>query len=260
MDRNALCFCGSGKKQKRCHPDVEATSAFAELIQLYQDLHAHLASGKDLGWCGAGCAYCCSHVFSVTQVEFLYACYGWEKLYGNIDGLFQRCEEIATQCVQENPHFLSAVEENCPGSVEEFCETADKQAKLFEWMRIPCVFLDEETQMCKVYEYRPLVCRYHGQGVLKEKGMTELLVCEKLGYVPTEDLVDLLPLGEKIVKLALFRSSKFHVSMLDRIYPVFWYGALFSSGKDNYGYKSRVYRSMSKDAYGDELFQRCLKS
>lgn len=32
MDRNERCFCGSGKKYKHCHIDIEKDSVLGELI------------------------------------------------------------------------------------------------------------------------------------------------------------------------------------------------------------------------------------
>lgn len=33
MGRNAVCFCGSGKKQKKCHKDVAENSVIATIIK-----------------------------------------------------------------------------------------------------------------------------------------------------------------------------------------------------------------------------------
>ena len=34
MGRNDLCFCGSGKKQKKCHPNINEDSVAAKIIKL----------------------------------------------------------------------------------------------------------------------------------------------------------------------------------------------------------------------------------
>ena len=38
MGRNDLCFCGSGKKQKKCHPNINEDSVAAKIIKLYTQL------------------------------------------------------------------------------------------------------------------------------------------------------------------------------------------------------------------------------
>ena len=38
MSRNELCFCGSNKKNKHCHPDINEKSLVAKLLALTQKL------------------------------------------------------------------------------------------------------------------------------------------------------------------------------------------------------------------------------
>ena len=42
MGRNDLCFCGSGKKQKKCHPNINEDSVAAKIIKLYTQLSKEL--------------------------------------------------------------------------------------------------------------------------------------------------------------------------------------------------------------------------
>lgn len=256
VDRNAPCFCGSRKKQKKCHADVEAGSPFAGLIQLNGKLDSVLAgSGNPLG-CHKGCAACCNHVFAVTQTEFLYACYGYEKLYGEVESLFEKGDQIYRELMEEYPEYRYMPKELDARNMEEFCELTAEQAKVFEWMRKPCLFLDEETSSCKVYEYRPLVCRYHGQGLFVENGMEWFAVCEKGPRVPIDRLVNLNPLGVEVAMLAVFESGTFGKVLADGVFPIFYYAMLFYRGLDNYGYKAKVYREMTKSAYADEWCRR----
>lgn len=38
MENNNLCFCGSGMKKKKCHPDIHEKSLFATLLHYYKEL------------------------------------------------------------------------------------------------------------------------------------------------------------------------------------------------------------------------------
>ena len=46
MGRNDLCFCGSGKKQKKCHPNINEDSVAAKIIKLYTQLSKELEGYK----------------------------------------------------------------------------------------------------------------------------------------------------------------------------------------------------------------------
>ena len=73
MGRNDLCFCGSGKKQKKCHPNINEDSVAAKIIKLYTQLSKELEEnvyGKKNIKCQKGCNACCKDYFAINEVEF----------------------------------------------------------------------------------------------------------------------------------------------------------------------------------------------
>ena len=128
VGRNDLCFCGSGKKVKRCHPKINEQSLVAKLLQLYAEIDER--NSKAATVCKTGCAKCCSGDFDVHLTEFL-TILNYLKIGSS------RPEDV---------------------QYDELRTTLKEYNISNKW----CIFLDQKEKVCKTYAVRPLVCRNYG--------------------------------------------------------------------------------------------------
>lgn len=74
ISRNDPCFCGSGKKYKKCHSDIHPESRAARLIQTYRKyerkIEDYQKSTGNIPPCQKGCYNCRYEDFSITEIEF----------------------------------------------------------------------------------------------------------------------------------------------------------------------------------------------
>ncbi|WP_080967252.1 SEC-C metal-binding domain-containing protein [Bacillus atrophaeus] len=75
LSRNDLCFCGSGKKCKKCHSDVHPDSRAANLIDMHRNIEEKVISYQEktgfIPPCHKGCYSCCFDDFSISEVEIV---------------------------------------------------------------------------------------------------------------------------------------------------------------------------------------------
>jgi Fe-S-cluster containining protein len=154
MGVNSRCFCGSGKKVKHCHPNINEESLVAKLLSLYAVIDKRNSKAKTI--CQEGCAECCDDNFEIYFAEFL---------------------AILDYLSIENKH----------GNEQTRCRNWRKMTE--EWnpkVEGVCFFLYQKEKTCKIYAVRPLICRNYGT----TKQDTEV-ACSKLYNSTTPlELVD----------------------------------------------------------------------
>ncbi|MCL2574298.1 MAG: SEC-C metal-binding domain-containing protein [Defluviitaleaceae bacterium] len=69
MGRNDRCFCGSGKKVKHCHSDINEKSLVAKMLELYSVIDKRNANAQSI--CKIGCSQCCRDDFEVFFSEYI---------------------------------------------------------------------------------------------------------------------------------------------------------------------------------------------
>lgn len=165
MSRNEPCFCGSGKKQKRCHADTAPNSRAAEVLRLYGELEQlvnnhYSKPNAQRPPCQEGCAECCYQNFTITEIEYKLIAKElktWSK---------ERLDKLYTETFRQ----LEVIEENYPEVYKNLRTDSTlnnsilrKQYKIMgDSYGIPCPLLDTVTGRCEVYNSRPLICRMHG--------------------------------------------------------------------------------------------------
>jgi Fe-S-cluster containining protein len=187
LGRNDLCFCGSGKKYKRCHPDINPDSLIAGLINYYKKLDAIILEGKANGKCNLcreSCNTCCNHYFAISSTEFDYIAYEYTKRYG-----LNKWQELTSKAkvkwekFREHNKETAEYEENMEeGGIDVFnrylkatgkCKTTHEDS--------PCLFLNEVGQ-CSIYDIRPFICRFQGYFRYDDSYENmESTICEVLG-------------------------------------------------------------------------------
>jgi Fe-S-cluster containining protein len=141
MPRNAPCFCGSGKKKKHCHPDVHDDSIAANLLAVFARLDAESAKLARTP-CHAGCNDCCYDYFNISIVEFFaIADFLNVKSQAGIPLKYCNAARAAIRDVV-------------------FPADGDDTHNLPKYPR--CIFVNDVSGECDVYEARPAICRLYG--------------------------------------------------------------------------------------------------
>jgi len=161
MERNEKCFCGSGKKYKKCHCSINETSKAASVHKANAQYDVYADSHGVTGKCVAGCNTCCRDYFYVSEIEFLVIL---ERILTNEAG---KLEEYVQKANVYADKFKGKFPEEY-AKLEEIMEPSGLEGnKYFEnrviWdTGIECIFIDVEGK-CTVYPNRPCICRLFGQ-------------------------------------------------------------------------------------------------
>jgi Fe-S-cluster containining protein len=187
MGRNEPCFCGSGRKHKKCHPDIHPSSRAAHIVRIYQEVDNEIQEYQQQhGYtppCQKGCSACCYDQFNVSQVEFellIHEMQSWPQK--EVEEVFDRALDCFETVKKEYPEFYKVLEEHG----EDNWDINVQQESLMKQRpqnSFPCPFLDLETGSCRVYNIRPFVCRTHGAAhleILWEKASQDVTVCNKI--------------------------------------------------------------------------------
>ncbi len=134
--RNLPCFCGSGKKQKFCHSDINPNSVVANYYKIVNRLNEEIKNNCQYFVCKRGCSDCCTNDFDVSINEF----------FTILNYLQIKCndEQIEKICNKAKLNIASV--------------TKDKNKVIIS----RCMFINERDDSCEIYEVRPIVCRKYG--------------------------------------------------------------------------------------------------
>ncbi|PEF72929.1 hypothetical protein CON94_23670 [Bacillus pseudomycoides] len=235
MDRNELCFCGSGKKQKKCHDDVDPNSYIGNLYKKYFKIDTLISDYKSTHKefknhpCGKGCFNCCYDVFSVSMLEF-------ELLLEEIriigiefaETVFKTALKHLDLLQTSNPELYKRLEEDVSFQDKRRVDFKDvDQYQQTERFPFPCLLLDEKTGTCTVYDKRPMICRTFGtthNTFSLMVGAHESSVCEHIPSVHVNALqTPEIELADSEVNRML-KTTYQGQEILPRDYPiVYWF-------------------------------------
>lgn len=133
--RNDLCFCGSGKKYKKCHSDINPNSLIAHQYRIMHLLDEEIKKCP-YTVCQKGCSNCCTDDFDVSVTEF-FTILNYLKIHCNDEQLENICKMSKMK--------ISGISSN---------------EKTVAFSR--CIFLNEHSNLCDIYEVRPIICRKYG--------------------------------------------------------------------------------------------------
>ncbi|TBL05143.1 nucleic acid-binding protein [Bacillus paranthracis] len=167
MGRNDNCFCGSGKKRKKCHSYISEDSYIESLYKLYHEIEI---IKKDHQYplehpCKKGCHECCYDFFSITMLEFEAILASLKRHGMNYTReIFNIALEFNSFIEKNDPELYAYFEKDLTGS--DFAEEYYFQRRLYNnrpaRLPFPCPLLNKEDKSCSVYEDRPFICRTHG--------------------------------------------------------------------------------------------------
>lgn len=234
MGRNDLCFCGSGKKQKKCHPNISEDSVAARTIRLYtqlsKDLEENIYGKKDVK-CEKGCNECCKHYFPISEVEFaiimdyLYNNCGIEKT----NMIIEKAIALADEFEKNNPEFFKRLKEDATGKNINYMLRADLEN--MPEKQEECVFLGEDGG-CSIYTVRPIICRMHG--VCYASDNIDYKVCDKIPSIINnkDNMLDIDKYKREIESIGNYSKKGKDLILYTRRYPIFYFMKIhFGTGK-----------------------------
>lgn len=215
----ANCFCGSGKKEGRCHKGMAANSIVAEVVLTYKKLDEY-----DFPSCPHYCHQCCFDYFFVSELEF-FLIFWYLKEKKDIS-FFQHIvsraklqrrilQEEFPQKYEELNHVLFGAHQ-VSKDIEHIFD--DRLSGKTISLSCACPFLDEKGK-CSIYPVRPVICRIYGS-ILVGTEYNDYMRCDKTG--------DYLRLTENDLKKvqSLGQIGKYYT----RPYPLLeWFAVLAQS-------------------------------
>lgn len=199
MGRNDLCFCGSEKKQKKCHPDIHEKSVIANLYSVF-DLIEKEYTIPEHTYCCKGCSSCCSDFFNVSIVEFFM--------------ILQHLRIVS-------PYEIKIYSDKAKHIVEQYDLPEDDKFNIDNFTS--CIFLDDVNGSCKIYEVRPTMCRLYGNTNLTRcpKIMQDKEFCKELIHLTDSKLIE--------------NVDQFHVkgqTIQPKVHPlVYWFSRIDDDGE-----------------------------
>ncbi|WP_332632043.1 YkgJ family cysteine cluster protein [Halalkalibacter flavus] len=240
------------KSKKKCHEDIQSLSAFAELIQLQQEIDNKVKAEKGNILCQKGCGSCCYEPFSISRVEFHYIIDRIKEEYGSekVDEIIQKGVTIWEEIQKKHPDFTRDLEKDFGSKT-----LTDGRTKISgvlslnnkaESIKIPCPFLDEQSQSCTIYEYRPIVCRSHGVGYLIEIE-NPLFLCEHMPNALDyrEEMVNLTEFRERSEGFTNVFVKEYQQMLMDRPYPIFYSITILQKYGDDMENTTREFKNYS---------------
>lgn len=228
VGRNDACFCGSGKKYKKCHPDINDQSMVANVYKYYHkvdsDIEDKLKRENITPVCHEGCHQCCSHFFHISEAEIsliLEYIYSKKGLNSLLDYL-KRGEIHWKAFKEEFPEYAKNDETKVSGKTDNVMAVVVKDMEgIPVKTSLPCVFLNEETKLCDIYPVRPFVCRTHGVGYMIH-ATEDYAICENMdSWVKYRDrMVDIDEIGKGIVNFEMIESEKHDTSLYFRPHSI----------------------------------------
>lgn len=229
MGRNKPCFCGSGKKKKKCHPLINENSKLADMYSTMKKFDEFAKEKGIANICLIGCNDCCYDYFFISENEFLMIL---QHIITddnmNLDEIISSSKEYEEKFKEKFPEKFEELSTFMPTSNDVakrekyFIDTIDEKNPL------PCMFLNKEGD-CSIYSVRPAVCRAYGS----------CITCSKINNNPFSSD----ELNEMMKSHTYISSNKSNSGDINkRPYPIFYWFSHFLDGK----YKELVIDKMRK--------------
>ena len=233
MGRNEKCFCGSGKKRKKCHSDVIENSYIENLYEKYFEIENTVSKYRtthkefENHRCGKGCFNCCYDLFTVSMLEFELLL---EEIRNNgeefAEHIFHKALYHLDILEKDHPELYNRLEEN--DTMKDMTQTMMSDVNIYDRnhrLPLPCPLLDDNTGACTAYDKRPMICRTHGTTHTAFHLMSsDAEICE---HIPSSHLnaestpeVDGWDMNPNLMLQTIFNGQ----TILPRQYPiVYWF-------------------------------------
>ena len=224
MTRNNACVCGSGNKQKQCHPDVHPESKIGKLLDVYRRtdelIREYRSTHSDLTPCHEGCYSCCFDLFSITGYEFKLISRDlrtWPQQ--QLVELYRIVQKQWQEWLENHPRVCFDLE----GESDRF-HSQIKHAPNFT--KSPCPLLGEKNGQCRVYASRPSICRFHGtthHQFIQNDFVDDFEVCQHIpsGKEHKHHVPDATALYQEVLILNTYTTNSVRNQI--RMYPILYW-------------------------------------
>ncbi|MGE7185482.1 SEC-C metal-binding domain-containing protein [Peribacillus sp. NPDC006672] len=232
ISRNDPCFCGSGKKYKKCHSDVHLESKAANVINLYKEINDKVKTYQEetgnISSCYNGCSNCCYDSFPISEIEFeliMREMKNWKN--DKVQELYDRALEQCKQQETDHPDIWENLQSYAHANSGIILKQQLNHGRIYR-NSFPCPLLDPETNSCMVYNSRPLICRTFGSTHMKAQSNELYQVCE---YIPnSKELETTTPAVDderiKGVEITNLKAPNGQIGHL-RPYPIYYWFHIF---------------------------------
>ncbi len=152
-----------------------ANTLYGDYLKVAAEWEAEFARNKRLYGekiqCRRGCTDCCHHLFQITEVEAAYISKAVKELPPDV---LQALRARARQYMEARETLLK--EKQVPDAWGSLPPPG---------MRLPCPAL--EGGACRIYAYRPLICRKYGMPLYNPQKPDHICACE-LNFQPGEEI------------------------------------------------------------------------
>lgn len=162
MSRNEKCFCGSGKKLKKCHSTVENNSKLADMYVKYAQFDSKVEKDGLKARCPKMCSSCCNDFFFISENEFLLILDSLLRKGGKtlVNSYIEKANEYQDYLMKHYPNIMRDLDSYMPDG-KDVVEVRAYFNDNYNWNRsVSCIFL--ENGRCSIYEERPHICRIYG--------------------------------------------------------------------------------------------------
>jgi Fe-S-cluster containining protein len=139
-----------------------------------------------------------------------------------LNNLIEKVDKNWNILVEGHPEVRNFLLKTNNRDIDEINSLVDKTS-------FPCIFLDDNTNLCKIYDVRPFKCRIFGNTYYypqDEGGVA--IVCHRYGRVINEDnfdliLYDVTELLDKNTDLSIIHDKSGNMPFLSPEYPLIYY-------------------------------------
>lgn len=161
MQRNDKCFCGSGKKYKKCHCHINDKSVIAEIYKSRVEYAEKCNTLFSYSFCKQGCFKCCNNNFCISEQEFLLVLDYLNSNSYDINKYINKSKLVLQYAKEKYPQILQQFDEklsNQQFDLSNIMKCFDTEIQGVDWPY--CIFL--ENGRCSIYDIRPCICRMFG--------------------------------------------------------------------------------------------------
>lgn len=211
MERNELCFCGSGRKYKKCHIPINEKSKIAKVYQRIVKYDNYVNESNIKNQCVKGCNDCCRDYFYIDEIEFLLI----------LDRIISKDKKLVDYYHEKGIEYEMIFKSNYPAEyakLDSLMQTSNNIMNRLSYyqddglrkLKIQCIFMAESGK-CEIYDWRPVICRSYGSTTKCELINNDGIVCDEL---------------TDLVNETQFINGKYD-KISNRPYPLFYWFSIF---------------------------------
>ena len=247
------------------------TNSFGyNILNLYEKINTDIENNKSFANpCKKGCSDCCKQFFVISPMEFytiLRTLYK-EKGYTSVKDVLKKGYVQFKILEETNPDLAkmlaTGITTKDVRSQEELFKSLNillKSSSMVDELNDYCLFLDEDTSSCSIYEYRPLICRCHGVGFLDKENIGLPCDVSNIDTFNANNLIDFSYVHDENLKLTIIESNKYNTACIDRPMPILYFCKfLYETDDDFILNKIDIAGNLSKEDYVNEKIEKILR-